>query len=300
MDHRRRVKSAISRLPADRPPCAELVINDRVVRELCREEAVGFGHRRAFLEAMGLDAFCLHPAYAHVPGGRLPAPADWVFGDLDKWTGTDYFTFAVLDGPIGWGIRILGFFRLISKLTRYSQDVADLAAAVTAMNAEVMRHLAAGGVDGIIIADDIAFNKSVIASPAILRQVLFPSLSCQVEQARKLNLPVFFHSDGDLALVMDDIVKAGFDGLQCIDAAAGMDIGQVKKQYGRDLCLWGNLNPHGLCEPRSRRELEREAQSIISVAGKGGGLIFGTSSGLFEGMRLENLKFAYEAARQGL
>jgi len=183
---------------------------------------------------------------------------------------------------------------------RSSPDMTDLVSAVDVLNAETIHRLAANGVNGIIIADDIAFTNGVIARPNILRQLLFPSFSRSVEQAKKENLFTFFHSDGNLMAVLDDIVAAGFDGLQCLESIAGMDIALIKKHYGHKLCLWGNLDPGELCLVRSRNELMEKVHGIINVAGNDSGLIFGTSSGLFEGMRLESLKCVYEFVQQGL
>ncbi|SMC51303.1 uroporphyrinogen decarboxylase family protein [Sporomusa malonica] len=297
MDHITRVESAIKRQPVDRTPCAELVITDDLVQTMFGQEAAQFEHRLEFIETMGLDAVCLHPSYDSRLEG-IPCVQDVVFCDLKKWVNTDLFTFAVLDGPVGWGGRLLGFEQLMRKLVRGHDDFLSLMTAVEQMNMSLMNRLAGNGVNGILIADDIAFNQGVIARPAIMRQLLFPSLVRQVEHAKQLGLPVFFHSDGNLELVLEDIAAAGFDGLQCIESLARMDIGAIKEQYGHKLCLWGNLDPAELIEPRSLSELEYTVNQIITAAGNDSGLIFGTSSGLFEKMRLESIKAVYEFARK--
>lgn len=85
--------------------------------------------------------------------------------------------------------------------------------------------------------------------------------------------------------------------MQCIEALAGMNIRAVKEQYGHKLCLWGNLDPAELFETRNCGELEQSVKQIIYAAGQKNGLIFGTSSGLFERMRLENIKTVYKVAQ---
>jgi uroporphyrinogen decarboxylase len=50
---------------------------------------------------------------------------------------------------------------------------------------------------------------------------------------------------------------------------------------------------------RSSSQLQNKVNNIINATGgHDGGLIFGTSSGLFEGIRLENLKHVYESVRK--
>lgn len=296
MEQRTRIASAINRLPVDRTPCAELIITDEIVQAMCGQAVVTYDHRLEFVATMGLDAVCLHPD-AVLPSRHLPCAQDMVFKDLASWAGTDLFLFAVLDGPVGWGGKLLRFEQLMSKLVRGHSDFLDIVSAVEQMNMSVMERLAGSGVNGILLADDIAFNQGVIARPAILRQIFFPSLARQIEYAKRLGLPVFFHSDGNLMAVLDDIVAAGFDGLQCIETLAGMDIGAIKEQYGHKLCLWGNLDPAALIEARSPSELEHSVNHIVHAGGHREGLIFGTSSGLFARMRLESIRTAYQIAQ---
>jgi uroporphyrinogen decarboxylase len=297
MEHRIRVERAIRRLPVDQVPCAELVINDELVQTMFDQAVIQFSHRLEFVTAMGLDAVCLHPR-CDLRNGSIPRKQDIVFDDVKNWVTTDLFTFAVLDGPIGWGGRLLGFEQMMKQLVRRNQDFLELVTAIEIINKDMMDQLADSGVNGIILADDIAFNQGVIARPALLRETLFPSLACQVRYAQQLGMPVFFHSDGNLTLVLEDIVAAGFDGLQCIEALAGMEIGKLKQQYGHKLCLWGNLDPAELIESRSLRQLEHTVSQIVTGFGSNSGLIFGTSSGLFEQMRLESVRAVYEMAKR--
>ena len=95
------------------------------------------------------------------------------------------------------------------------------------------------GVDGIIIADDIAHQRGLMVSLATLREYLFPSLARQVELIRR-HLPAFFHSDGQYAEVISDLINCGFQGLQCLEGGAGMDPLKLKSLH-LQLCLWGTL-----------------------------------------------------------
>jgi hypothetical protein len=55
-----------------------------------------------------------------------------------------------------------------------------------------------------------------------------------------------------------------------------------------------------LCGPICQEKLQQKVNGIISVASDasgGGGFIFGTSSGLFEGISLESLRYAYQIAQ---
>lgn len=297
MNKRTRVEQAIKHLPVDQVPCAELIINDKLIQAMVGRESVGFSERLAFVDALGLDAICLHPV-CNSGLSSIPVAGDVVFDDIHDWGNSDLFTFAVLDGPMGWSGKLLGFEQMLMQMARSTPVFCELVTAVETLNIALIERLAESGINGILLADDIAYNQGVIARPALLRQHIFPSLATQVEYAHKLELPVFFHSDGNLQMVLNDIVAAGFDGLQCIEGLAGMDIGRVKQQYGDKLCLWGNLDPAELIEARSLSQLEQTVAQIVQTDLGNSGLIFGTCSGLFENMRLESVKAVYEIAKR--
>ena len=167
MDNKTRVKAAITHLPVDRVPCAELIINDKLIEELHSTKIVDFEHRLDFIRVLGLDAICVHPLFQ--PAQAKPTADSAVFRDLDKWVNTGRFIFAVLDGPLGWGTRILGFEQLMSKLGRKHADYLDLSIFVEKLNFALIEKLASQGIDGIILADDIAFTQGVYIRPDVLR-----------------------------------------------------------------------------------------------------------------------------------
>ncbi|HRT82560.1 MAG TPA: anaerobic ribonucleoside-triphosphate reductase, partial [Oscillospiraceae bacterium] len=67
------------------------------------------------------------------------------------------------------------------------------------------------GAGGIMVGDDIAYNKGTYASPRDLRELLFPLLASQAEAIKRAGALPMFHSDGDLRAVFPDIIQAGKD-----------------------------------------------------------------------------------------
>lgn len=292
MKAKNRVESAIKHQAADRVPRGEIFIGDAVIKAILGCQEVMFDQRWEFVRRLDLDLICLSPDFDAVsPGNRLPLPDNVEWPNLKEWMQqTDRFIFIMLDGAFGWGLKLLGFEKFFSMLARESADIIDFFQIVEGFNIELAERAVARGSMGVIIADDIAYRRGLMVHPAFLRKYYFPSLARQVAA---IEAPVFFHSDGDLNLVLDDICMAGFSGLQCIESAAGMDIGAIKKRYGQRLCLWGNLDPEEILQPRSRRQIKDKVDFIVNAASYEGGFIFGTSSGLFEGVRTENLLMIY-------
>ncbi len=296
MKPRERVLAAITHEKTDRIPRGEIIIDDSVVGSFLERKQVGFEERREFVAALGLDLVCVAPSWHAPQGPQSPDLSQALWRDLDDWAGrTDQLVMAMLDGAFGWGIRLKGFQKFMVSLARGDSGLADLFAVVEAHNAALARQAQEHGAHIILVADDIAYQQGLMASPEILRRHILPSLARQVKTFKGLGLPVFFHSDGNLTDIMDDLIGTGLDGLQCIESAAGMDLSSVRERYGARLCLWGNLDPVYLTTPRTRQEIFQQVHSIIEAAGQESGFIYGTSSGLFKGVKPENLAWVREA-----
>jgi uroporphyrinogen decarboxylase len=218
---------------------------------------------------------------------------------VKRFTEEGLFVFWLVDGVFQRAAQHRG---LMALLTRIGQSLDMIQEDFQRFSAQVMASIALGvsaGAHGLIIADDIAYNQSTFISPAFVEHILLPLWQTQIAQAAALNLPVFFHSDGNLTAVLPLIKAAGFIGLQGIESAAGMDIGALKKQYGCELCLMGGLSPSLLSPPdldipaSDIPSLRREVSALIASTTGGGGFIFGTSSGLHAGMSPERVQRAY-------
>lgn len=300
MSRKDRVLRAIRHQPVDRVPMGELCIDDAVVGAFLGIEKPSHRHRQAFAERIGLDLVCLATQYAERSlSKRLPAPELAGWPDLERWSReTDFFPVVLIEGAFAWGVRRWGFEGFMLKVVRDDPLIQALKLEIETLNTRLARSAAEKGATGIVLADDIAYQNGLLISPEMLRAAFFPTMARQVKIFKALGLQVFFHSDGNLGQILDDIVDAGFDGLQCIEEAAGMDLLHLKRFYGHRLCLWGNLDPVFLTEPMAPGVLEVKVQDILSAGSPGSGFIFGTSSGLFRGVQAELVGRAYRSARK--
>ena len=296
MSSRQRVKAAINRRRTDKIPRGELCVDDELIHRFAKGAPVGFEERAAFFERMGLDLITLAPAYPAVTA--VPEKLEDPLPDLEKWTlETPYFVFALLDGAFGWGTRLMEYMDFLMLHQRSPHTFRTLIEQVEKLNRELIINLAARGVDGIIIADDIAYQRGLMISPLVLREFLFPALAGQV-QAASGEVPVFFHSDGNYSDIIPDLVECGFQGLQCFERQAGMDPLTLKKRYP-ELCFWGTLEVEDLERAEEKAHLDKIASEIRRLAAQKG-FILGTTCGLFDGIDLEGLGAIYrEVDRTG-
>ena len=101
-----------------------------------------------------------------------------------------------------------------------------------------MRLVQAGDlVDIVIEADDLGGQQSLLMSPRTYHQVIQPRhkrlFSFIKEQAP---VKVFYHTCGAVRRLIPDLIDAGIDILNPVQiSAAGMDLRELKQEFGRDL-----------------------------------------------------------------
>ena len=143
--------------------------------------------------------------------------------------------------------------------------------------------------------DDLAYKTGPLVSPRWLRDHWFPRLRALVDAWHERGALCIFHSDGDLWLLMDDLVAAGIDGLNPLEVAASMTVRQVRERYPQ-LVLTGGVDVSQLL-PLGTTEEVREA-SLENIAATGGrGYFLGSSTELHWEIPTENILAMFGAAR---
>lgn len=296
----KRVLDVIAHRVPDRIPTGELVMDQAFT------EALLLWHGGAGA-VEGLDAVELAIAGSRLLGHDLiclqsdsPAAGDSPTvpstAALARMVDAGFFVFWIVDGPFQRVMAAVDFMRLMqTAATDPAALAADLQAAAVEAAAGIERGLHCGA-HGIIVADDIAYQKNTYMAPDFGRRYLVPLWRRLAALAAAARGPVFFHSDGNINRFLPLIVEAGFDGLQCIESAAGMDIAAIARQYGQRLTLMGNIDPVLLLDPAGvpglrvgRGDLDRAVATLIETFAETGGLFLGTSSGLHGGMSPERV-----------
>ncbi|MFC1847268.1 uroporphyrinogen decarboxylase family protein [Chloroflexota bacterium] len=200
---------------------------------------------------------------------------------------------ASVDGVFTPVWLLMGGENFYLSLIKNPELVAKMFQQVGGVQHEVIRRfLSYANIGALRINDDIAYNTGPLVSPKHLHQYFFPWLKKTGDICQGKNVPLIYHSDGNLMLIMDDIINSGVSALHPIQPNA-MDIIEVKKRYGGRLCLIGNIDMDIMTrkEPRDVEELVKK--NLRNVA-PGGGYIVGASNSVPEFIPLKN----YNAMRE--
>jgi len=144
------------------------------------------------------------------------------------------------------------------------------------------------GVEIAIMCADYCFNDGPWLSPPMFAEFVTPFLARQVEGCHALGLYAAKHTDGDIMPVLDQLVSTGIDALHSLDPMAGVDVAEVRRLVGPELCLMGNVNC-ALVHAGTPEEVRDSALYCLQHGGvENGAYVFCTSNCIFEGEPLEN------------
>jgi uroporphyrinogen decarboxylase len=133
---------------------------------------------------------------------------------------------------------------------------------------------AAGRVDILRVADDVATQRALLCSPGMFREFVLPRLRKIVDLGHSHGVRVMFHSCGAIQPVIEDIIAAGVDILDPLQAAAdGMAPEALKSAYGARICLHGGICTQFLLPRGSVDDVSREVRRRVEILGSGGGYI---------------------------
>lgn len=274
-----RILAAIRGETLDKIPKVEFHLEDGLVTKLLQITPaqnlleVNFESRVKACELLGLDALVFIPK-------RGCGEEAWQ--ELRQWREkTDFFLFALIDGPFqGVSHRYPDFSTFLMDIIRDRVKIGSLAAEISLESLKLGQAALKSGAHGILIADDIAYNQGLYVSPHTMRDVFFPYLKDLVESfskhvtKRREQVPVCFHSDGNILQVLNDLRELGFDGIHSLEPV--MDLKKVREVAGRDMCLMGGFDlgwfdSDGLSK----------AEELLTAA-LPGGYIFGSSAGILD------------------
>ncbi|MBT3274488.1 MAG: hypothetical protein HN368_15130 [Spirochaetales bacterium] len=173
----------------------------------------------------------------------------------------------------GW--RIIGSENMMLWMGLYPDELGKFLKRVTEFTIGVLEgEIAAGGdmLAGMIIFGDVAYVNGMMMSPDHWRRFFKPCVAEQIRICHDHDLPVVYHGCGDAREIFDDLVDICLDCYNPLEAKAGLDVLELKKNYAGKLAFLGNMDVQKWAALDDEELREYVLQKLN--AGKGGGYIF--------------------------
>ena len=169
---------------------------------------------------------------------------------------------------------------------------------------EMLEHFNAGlvrnyinwvGVEWLGFAEDLGMQMGPMLSPQQFRKYIKPSYQRLLKTAREAGCIVHVHADGDLRVLMDDLLDCGVDVINLQDLVNGVD--WIKEHLKGKVCIdldidRQHVTVHGT--PAQIDALLREEVEKLGSEQGGHMMIYG----LYPGVPLENIEALMDAMEQ--
>jgi len=164
---------------------------------------------------------------------------------------------------------------------------------------KVAEKAAKAGVDVILMGDDVGTQRGMMMSTDLWRKWILPAEKMVIQAAKAVNPDVFifFHTDGKIYDVIDDLVEIGVDILnpvqpECVDPLL------IKQKYGDKLAFWGTIGIQTTMPFGSVDDVKRTVKEMIEGVGYDGGLVIAPTHMLEPEVPYENIEAFLEAVKE--
>ena len=181
--------------------------------------------------------------------------------------------------------ELMGYEHLMIQCLEQPELVREVVRMCVDQSIALMGPAAELGADLLMTGDDIADNHGPLISPALWEELFLPEFRRFEEAAHRVPLPHWKHTDGNIKPLLASLVDAGIDGIDPIDPLGGMNLAEVKKEWGDRIAIKGNVDCVELLTRGTPEQVEQAVLACIRAGGPGGGYACSTSNSIHSGVR---------------
>jgi uroporphyrinogen decarboxylase len=149
-------------------------------------------------------------------------------------------------------------------------------------------------VDIVGEGDDYGTQQSQLIAPEQFRANYKPHFVrvLQFIKSKRPDIKIMFHSCGNVRPIIPDLVEMGVDILNPLHVtAAGMEPGQLKRDFGKDIVFWGGgVDTQHVLPNGTPQQVKDDVRRNIEALAPGGGFVFTTIHNIQAEVPPENIE----------
>lgn len=150
--------------------------------------------------------------------------------------------------------------------------------------------------------DDLGSQSTTIIDPDQLRKMVIPHFKTIFTHVKKRlpHVKTFMHSCGAIRDIIPDLIDAGLDILNPVQfTAAGMDLKELKQDFGDVLTFWGGgVDTQSTLNNGTPEQVADEVKRIIDILAPGGGFVFAPIHNIQDDVPPENFWAMWDSLQQ--
>jgi len=178
-------------------------------------------------------------------------------------------------------------------LALYPEKIKELYNRQAEWNKIFAEHCIELGIDMIHMSDDWGAQKSLMFSPDMFRELIFPYHKDVAQFVKQKGAFVSLHSDGCISSVLNAIANIGYDALHPYQETAGMSYNRYLKEYADRFAIFGGLCVQSTLGFGDFKRLESEIRRVFGLL-KGKRFLCCTTHFVQNHCSIEELVYAYD------
>ena len=169
------------------------------------------------------------------------------------------------------------FFMLLAGEPKKAHAFLDKMVEIHLENLENFLETVGDYIDIIVFGDDLGMQTGPQISPDMYREFFKPRHKVLWNRAKELaEVKVNLHSCGGIRELIPDMIEAGLDAVNPVQInCSGMDLTEMKNEFGRDLTFWGGGCDTGYILPKETPEaVAQHVKKQVDIGRKDGGFVF--------------------------
>jgi uroporphyrinogen decarboxylase len=256
---------------------------------------------------------------AAAPPGPLPAGPEGArvlrSGAQQLRTSTDRAIVGLFGGNLleagQFMYRNDNFFMLLAAEPARAEAFMDAAVAMYLEGLERFLGAVGDSIDIIVFGDDLGMQTGPQISPEMYRRLFKPRHSTLWQAAKRLApagrggdpsrpaVRVMLHSCGSIRSLLPDLIEAGLDAVNPVQVSTtGMEAEGLKRDFGRDILLWGGgCDTQTVLRTGTPGEIREHVKRQVGALAPGGGFVFQQVHNILAGVPPENIVAMFDAVR---
>ncbi len=204
------------------------------------------------------------------PGTPQRWPDNWS-SYVEKMNTRDFPVCLCVGGFFGFLREWMGLEQLLYTFHDDPNLIEDMMDTVLHLELEVTRRTIKDiKVDWVLFWEDMAFKTGPLISPSMFRKFMMPRYRPITNLLHQSGIDIIFvDSDGDISQLIPLWLECGVNGFWPLEVAAGMDAVALRKEYGKDIILSGNMDKRALLKGKEaiRNEVMSKLPSLLEAGG---------------------------------
>ena len=194
---------------------------------------------------------------------------------------------------------VLGHEIMLMAMVTQPDWIHDVFDTYTNVAIELFKMIEAEGMvcDGAFVYGDVAYKNGPFMSPKHYREFLQPYHKRFFDEFTKRGMPVIYHSDGDIRLILNDLIDAGVTSINPLENSASMDLRELAPAYGDRLGFVGNIDVKVLLT-NDRDAVLEEVRTKMKAAMPYNGYIYHSDHSIPPGVTIETYQLVLDEVRR--